>query len=353
MDKIRYAVAGSGWRAMFYVRAAKLLPELFELTGVLCHTKESARAFERAHGVRCTDSLETLLRGRPEFVVSCVNKAGMARMVTRLLTAGMPALSETPLATDISTLRDVFEAQRRTGTALELAEQYFLYPTHQARRAIVARGLLGDVRSCSLSMMHDYHAVSVLRWYLGDEGGRVDVRARRITSPIAITGGRGGYVTDGQMGEETRTLAQLDYADGRVGLYDFSGTQYHSAIRSNHIRILGTRGEIFDDQALYLAPGNRPAQASLAVRRDRMTGTIRAIDFEGERLYENPFRCDVVMSEDDIAVCEVLRRVGASVRGGERHYPLTYAFRDAYLSCLMAGAADEDGRIHSVPMDWD
>ena len=38
--RIRFAVAGSGWRALFYVRAAKRLPDWFELTGVLCHTRE-------------------------------------------------------------------------------------------------------------------------------------------------------------------------------------------------------------------------------------------------------------------------------------------------------------------------
>lgn len=46
MSKIRYAVAGNGWRAMFYVRAALNLPEYFELTGVLCRTQEKAQAFE-------------------------------------------------------------------------------------------------------------------------------------------------------------------------------------------------------------------------------------------------------------------------------------------------------------------
>ena len=61
MSKIRYAVAGTGWRAMFYVRAAKKLPELFELTGVLCRTKEKAEAFEAAHGVRAFWSLDALL----------------------------------------------------------------------------------------------------------------------------------------------------------------------------------------------------------------------------------------------------------------------------------------------------
>ena len=42
MERIRFAVVGTGWRSLFYVRIAKWLPERFELTGVLCRTKERA-----------------------------------------------------------------------------------------------------------------------------------------------------------------------------------------------------------------------------------------------------------------------------------------------------------------------
>ena len=320
MRRIRFAVAGSGWRAMFYVRAAQNLPERFELAGVLCRTREKAEAFAGQHGVPAFDSLDALLAARPEFVVSCVSKASMAEMVMELLRRGMPVLSETPLAIDEETLERVEQTQRSTGTPLEMAEQYFLYPGHAARIAVIGTGALGRVHSVWLSMMHDYHGISMLRAFLG---------------------------------EEIRTLAQLDYGDGRMGLYDFSGTQYHSAIRSGHVRILGTRGEIFDDDVRWVDAQGRPQQERLQVERDRMSGTVRAVSFLGERLYENPFRADVTMSEDEIAVCSVLERMGETLRTGQPFYPLAHAFRDAYIACLMAGAADEDGRIHTVAMDWD
>lgn len=40
MKKIRFGLIGSGWRAEFYIRIAKMLPEQFELTGVLIRDKE-------------------------------------------------------------------------------------------------------------------------------------------------------------------------------------------------------------------------------------------------------------------------------------------------------------------------
>ena len=353
MEKIRFALAGTGWRALFFVRAAKLLPERFELTAVLCRTPERAQAFAREHGVRAVFTMDALLETRPEFVVSCVSKAGMKDMAQALLRAGTPVLCETPFATDIPSLLALYEAQRETGTALALAEQYFLFPSHQARRALIDRGLLGDVVSCRLSTAHDYHGISLMRHYLGDEGGDVSIRAERTHTPIVVTGDRSGYLTDGQMGEETRVFARFAYPDGRLGLHDFSGTQYHSAIRSRHVRILGTRGEISDDEVYYLTGDNRPARGRLTALRDVMTGTIRAIEFDGERVYENPFRADVPMDEDEIAVCGVLAGMGAQVRGGEPFYPLAWALRDAHLTCLLQSAADSGEETVSRRMPWD
>ena len=350
MGRIRFAVAGTGWRALFYVRAAKNLPELFELTGVLCRTAERAEGFAKEYGVAAFADLEALLGTEPEFVVSCIYKADLADMCIRLLERGVPALCETPLAVSLDKLAELRAVQQRTGVLLEMAEQYFLYPSHQARRALVRKGLLGDITYCYMSMMHDYHGVSMLRAYLGEESGPVRIRAHKTRTPIVVTGGRGGYITSGQMGEEYRVLAQLDYGDGRVGMYDFAGTQYHSAIRSNHLRILGTRGEIADNEVRWIDESNRPHLDNLIVNTDQISGTIRAISFGGERVYENPFRTDAAMTEDDIAVSTVLMRMGESVRGGERHYP--YAFRDSYLSLVLTAAANDSADEAADAMNW-
>ena len=353
MDKIRYGLIGAGWRAAFFMRAARLMPDRFELCGVLCRSEERAREVAQQHEVRTFASLDALLDARPEFVVSCVSKAEMPKMTRMLLERGMPVLAETPLATDVDGLETLYAAWRQTGTPLQLAEQYFLWPTHQARRALIDRGLLGDVHHCALSDVHDYHAVSLFRHYLGEESGPVRVRANRMDFPVTATDSRAGLITTGEAGQESRVLAQLRYGDGRAALYDFSGLQYHSTIRTRHVRICGTRGEIFDDEVRYLTQDHRPRMSRLEVRRDGITGTICAVDFEGERLYESPFPADIPMTEDEIAVFDVLTRMGRMVRGGEPFYPVRHAFRDGYLSALMHAAADGDTEVISRTMPWD
>ena len=353
MKKIRFGVIGTGWRALFYVRAAQYLPEYFELTGVLTRSQERAKEFEETHGVRAFTDFDALLETKPEFIVSCVTKAAMTDTVIRLLKSGMPALAETPLATDEEGLRRVYDAWKRTGVTLQLAEQYFLYPSHRARQALIEQGVLGEVTTCYLTMMHDYHAVSMFRRFLCGDDSMVAIRAQEVQYDIINTGDRSGYLTDGRKGFERRMVAQIVDKRGKLGVYNFSGTQYHSAIRSNHVQILGMRGEIFDDEVRYLLADNRPARAMLEYRRDEMTGTIRAIDFDGMRIYENPFRTDVAMTQDDIAVSTLLVKMGAAVRDGKLFYPMAQAFRDGYLSWQLHEAAQTGKTVVCGRMPWD
>ena len=45
MSKIRFGLIGSGWRAEFYIRIAKALPEMFDLAAVMIRSKEKGEAF--------------------------------------------------------------------------------------------------------------------------------------------------------------------------------------------------------------------------------------------------------------------------------------------------------------------
>lgn len=42
MDRYHFIIVGSGWRAMYYVRVAKAMPELFCLDAMYCRGQEKA-----------------------------------------------------------------------------------------------------------------------------------------------------------------------------------------------------------------------------------------------------------------------------------------------------------------------
>lgn len=58
MSKIRFGLIGSGWRAEFYIRIAKAIPEKFELTGVVIRNREKGEEFARKFGVNVVQSLD-------------------------------------------------------------------------------------------------------------------------------------------------------------------------------------------------------------------------------------------------------------------------------------------------------
>ena len=78
MEPIRFAIAGNGYRALRYLRAARELPEWFTVTAMLCRTPERAQEIEARHGIKAVASLDALMETRPEFVLSCVSFSGMS-----------------------------------------------------------------------------------------------------------------------------------------------------------------------------------------------------------------------------------------------------------------------------------
>lgn len=42
MKPMRFIVVGSGWRSLFFARIAQAYPEWFELSALLCRTREKA-----------------------------------------------------------------------------------------------------------------------------------------------------------------------------------------------------------------------------------------------------------------------------------------------------------------------
>mgnify|MGYP003268504548 CR=1 FL=1 len=109
MGKIRFGLIGSGWRAEFYIRIAKAVPEQFELTKVLIRDKEKGEVFGRRHNVRTVQTLEELMADDPDYVVLSVKRGITSGYLGRLFERGIPVLCETPPAEDADSLNALWE----------------------------------------------------------------------------------------------------------------------------------------------------------------------------------------------------------------------------------------------------
>ncbi|MFL4906774.1 Gfo/Idh/MocA family protein [Streptomyces sp. MMS24-I2-30] len=347
---IRFGIVGTGWRARFYARLAQALPERLAVAGVVTRSAERARQVEAEWGVPAHRSVGELSADRPEFVIASVPWEASPRVVRELVEHEIPVLAETPPAPDAPGLRELWAAvggaRRADGSGLvQVAEQYTLMPGHAARLALLREGVIGEVTSVQVSSTHLYHAMSLIRHALGVGHGAATVTAHASTAPLADPLSPAGWSDDLTPKDAVTTLAFLDFGGARTALYDFTDNQWWNPLRARRIVVRGSLGEIVDDTVVRMADPRTPVESALTRRR---TGTdlnlegaeVHHISFDGRVVWRNDY-LGASLTEDDLAVVDLLSRTGAWVRGaGPEPYPLAEGCQDH----LLALAAEESAR---------
>ncbi|RKN41217.1 Gfo/Idh/MocA family protein [Streptomyces hoynatensis] len=341
---IRFALVGSGWRSAFFLRLARALPRRLTVTGVVTRTAARAAEVEAEWQVPAFTDLEGLLgAGDPEFVIPSVPWPVTPEVTRELVRRELPVLAETPPAPDVAGLRELWRDTGASGL-VQVAEQYPLMPGHAARLALLRESVIGEVTSVQMSSTHLYHAVALIRQSLGVGFAPATVRASAFTAPLANPLAQGGEWTgDATPQEATTTLALLDFG-GRVGLYDFTDNQWWNPLRARRMVVRGSLGEIVDDRVVRLADPRTPVESRL---ERRLTGVdlnlegfdVHHISFDGRVVYRNPY-VGAALTEDDLAVVDLLCRTGAWVRGaGPEPYPLAEGCQDHLLGLAINESA--------------
>jgi predicted dehydrogenase len=94
-----YAIIGNGWRSSVFIRMAYLMPERFELVGVVTRRAEAGAVLERDWGVETYRTIDDLLDAeRPDFVVLSVPWPATPQLTRQLVQAKVRVLAETPPA---------------------------------------------------------------------------------------------------------------------------------------------------------------------------------------------------------------------------------------------------------------
>lgn len=100
MNKLRYLIIGSGWRAEFYGRIARTYPDLFDAM-FLCRSEEKAALMYARTDTRATTYEKEAERFHPDFVVVAVNKSSLADVCIEWAGRGYAVLSETPAGSNL------------------------------------------------------------------------------------------------------------------------------------------------------------------------------------------------------------------------------------------------------------
>ena len=337
MDKIRFGLIGSGWRAEFYIRIAKAVPEQFELTKVLIRDKEKGEAFGRRHNVRTVQTLEELLADDPDYVVLSVKRGITSGYLERLIERGIPVLCETPPAEEMDCLNALWEQYKKYDAKVQIAEQYIQQPLYAAWDKVIRDGRLGRVENINISSLHGYHGASMIRRFLdvGYENGVI--YGKRFWFDVTETYGRDGMVFDGDIFSCSRDRLTMEFDSGKVAFFDFSDpAQYHSFIRTRQLTVQGVRGEIDDMTVRYLTEDNVPVTQQLNRIDLGVYGNQEwahyGIMLGEEFLYRNPF-ANARLNDDEIAVASCMKKMGDYLKTGEEFYSLRSALQDMYI-CL-------------------
>jgi predicted dehydrogenase len=340
-----FVVVGSGWRAEMFWRLAAGLDDV-ECLGAVVRTPRSLPV----------PTFDSLAEVRPDFVVTAVPWPVNPGVIRDAVGRGLPVLAETPPAPDLPGLRALWDAVGARDL-VQVAEQYLLVPAHAARLAAVRAGTIGTPTQVQVSSTHQYHAVSMIRGFLGVGRGPVAVRASRTTAPLVDPLARDAWSDDDTPKPATTVIATLDFGGERSGLYDFTDNQWHNQLRFRRLLVRGTHGELRDDEVVRLLEPRTIVRTPL-VRRQ--TGYDLDLDgFEtdhitlGDRvLFRNPF-IGRRYNDEEIAMSTLLRQMAAWVRGdGPPPYPLAEGIHDHQVALAIEESADTDRPVTTTTEAW-
>lgn len=330
---------------MAWLRVAQTLGAPFDVTSVAFRDADKAASFRKSSGVKAVLGIKETLTDNPDFIVIAVHRDAQAEIILSLLPHGVPLLIETPPAENLETLLKIWNAARDSGARVQVAEQYFLHPLHQAMLRIAERGTLGNVHSVNISRAHDYHAVSLIRKFLACGFADVKIQGQSYSFPIVATDSRQGIRTDGEMIQAVRARLALEFTTGQTAFYDFApDVQYRTKIRAMHLSVQGPRGEIDDSTLRALTPENLPFIATFRATENINTGTTHSISLGPECLWVNQY-ANTRLTDDETAMAACLAGMDEYIRTGKEFYPLSEGCQDAYFFFLMREALKNPGTI--------
>ena len=334
---ISYLIVGSGYRSEYFGRVAAAYPGLFRAM-YLCRSPEKAALITAHTGLPATDREEEALAFRPDFAVIAVDRGHMAEVAETWIRKGFAVLTETPVGCTEEELQRLL-ALEKENARIVCCEQYFRQPLLAQGLRAIEEGKIGTPSSLYISLLHDYHAASLIRKALRiqpEEEYTVCGLARK--EPVVETDSRAGAILDGRVAEGERMTAIISFASGKQAVYDFCPVQYRSYLRSRHLVVRGDRGEWSDTVVSWLDGENLPRKLFLM---PEIPEAYRCLDTQAlrdrRRNWQDELAPDTV--QDEFAIATLLLDMGAHVRGAASPYPLAEAVADARFWLALQEAA--------------
>ena len=171
------------------------MPDNFKVSGIYIRNKQKQEEFLKKYNAPIFDTLEKLLETDYDFIVSCVNKTGICDAVRELAGKNIPVLTETPIGTSLKEIDD-FLAEIKPDWRVQVAEQFHFMPRNAAIKSIIDSGILGEITQVQLSCCHDYHAASLIRFFLGTGNEMPEASSFTLPDRVNSYNSRAGLLSE-------------------------------------------------------------------------------------------------------------------------------------------------------------
>jgi predicted dehydrogenase len=276
MPAVKVALVGAGNIASHHLPAYRQFPNEVELVAV-CDLDE-ALARKRAAEVG-TDhvytNVQTMLRDVAcDALDICTTPDQHAPIASAAIEHGKHVLVEKPFALSLDDCRELVAAAEGAGVTLMVAQNQRFLPTHQAARAIIASGELGEIRAARTdSIQHWAGFTTAGHWqYDGARAGGgavIGVAVHRLDLLRFLVGDvrRVSAVTKTSSpqfvnGAEEYAALTLEFENGALG-QAFATVSAFRTPWSESLLLFGERGTIHAAPS----PGNMRSRAFVASER--------------------------------------------------------------------------------------
>ena len=355
LPEISFGIVGGGWRSEAYLRIAHELPERFSVSGIVVRDAAKGARVEREWGVRSYRTHEEMVASTaPDFVVLSVPWPVTPELIRWCAARDLPVLAETPPAPDNAALAALM-ADIPASARVQVAEQYPFQPHLAAAIAVANSGKLGVVSQVQLSVAHGYHGVAIIRKLLGLRCAPAVIEGFAFSTPLVNGPNRDGAPVEETIAQSYQTINSLRFGD-QVAIFDFTGEQYFSWIRSQRILVRGERGEINNDVVRSLRDFRTPLREEFYRANAGENGNLegyhlKGIQLGGDWVYTNPF-AGARLNDDEIAIATCLEKMGAYAAGGPSFYSLAEGTYDHYLGNLINASAQQGIRVEAPVPEW-
>lgn len=152
---MKYAIVGTGARhSMFRKTVTETYAQENELVG-LCDNNEKRLAFsasqikdQKGNGIATynADQFETMIaEQKPDNIVVTVPDYLHHEYIIKSLENGCNVITEKPMTTDLDKLKQILEAQERTGKSVTVTFNYRYTPARTQIKEILESGVIGDI----------------------------------------------------------------------------------------------------------------------------------------------------------------------------------------------------------------